>query len=283
MSVKQIASADEFKQLVASPNLTVVDFYATWCGPCKVIAPVVAQFASKYKDTTFAKVDVDQLQGVAQAQGVSAMPTFILFKGSSKVAEMRGANAQQLEALIMQHRNADGIASSTESKPYIPTGYHDINSCIDLSQLDCLNQKQDKTVKRMLKGESVLESDCDEQLLINLAFNQAVKIHSIKFVAANKDAAPKNIKLFANRLAMGFETAESDEATQVLELTEQDFDDATATALRFVKFQNVVSLTIFVQDNQGGEDTTIVKGLTIIGTPVETTKMGDLKPVGQEK
>jgi thioredoxin 1 len=75
--VKQVASADEFKEAV-QVGPTVVDFTATWCGPCQRIAPLFAELDAKYSSVTFIKVDVDELDDVAGEAGVSAMPTFMV-------------------------------------------------------------------------------------------------------------------------------------------------------------------------------------------------------------
>ena len=69
------------------------------------------------------------------------------------------------------------------------------------------------------------------------------QLHSLKFVGP-KDKAPKVVKLYANRLHMGFDEADAVEPTQVLELTAADYDPQTATNLRFVKFQAVSSLIV---------------------------------------
>lgn len=62
--------------------------------------PIFEEFSLQYKGTIFLKVDVDEAQDVASECGVSAMPTFQLFRGGAKVAEMRGANPAQLEQLL---------------------------------------------------------------------------------------------------------------------------------------------------------------------------------------
>lgn len=78
--VKEISSDGEFNSIVRSPSLTVVDFFATWCGPCRAIAPQFEMLSSQYPNVTFIKVDVDKLNDVAGRYGVNAMPTFLFFK-----------------------------------------------------------------------------------------------------------------------------------------------------------------------------------------------------------
>lgn len=68
------------------------------CGPCKVIAPKVVEFSKEFPDVDFIKVDVDDLSDVAAEYSIRAMPTFLLFKGGEKVAEVVGANAAKRES-----------------------------------------------------------------------------------------------------------------------------------------------------------------------------------------
>ena len=104
--VQIIGSTGEFNTAIAANKLTVVDFFAEWCGPCKNIAPFIDQLAAKYPHVAFVKVDVDQQQDIAQQQGVKAMPTFKFFVAGQMVDEMRGANPQGLEAKVTQHMTA---------------------------------------------------------------------------------------------------------------------------------------------------------------------------------
>ncbi|OCK78861.1 thioredoxin [Lepidopterella palustris CBS 459.81] len=99
--VENLQSKAQFDGALQDKNtLVVLDCFATWCGPCKVIAPKVARFSDIYTAARFYKLDVDEVPDVAQELGIRAMPTFILFKDGEKVAEVVGANPKALEAAI---------------------------------------------------------------------------------------------------------------------------------------------------------------------------------------
>ena len=145
-----------------------------------------------------------------------------------------------------------------------------------LNQVNCLNQ-QGQNVNNIFKNDdSYLESDVDEQLIISVQFGQTVKIHSLKLVADdigkyddtksmhiykqtsigynwfyNSTAhAPKTIKLYANRLNIGFDETNRIEATQVLTLSDKDYADNGLVPLRFVKFQSVNNITVSALEMQ---------------------------------
>ncbi|KXS15212.1 thioredoxin-domain-containing protein [Gonapodya prolifera JEL478] len=101
--IKHVGELTEFQKIVGGDKLTVVDFWAAWCGPCKAIAPKFAQFADSYPNARFVKVDVDEAVEIAAEYGISAMPTFQLYKKGEKVSEIIGANAGALEAAIKKN------------------------------------------------------------------------------------------------------------------------------------------------------------------------------------
>ena len=80
--------------------LTVLYFTATWCGPCKAIAPTVQAYADKYPSVNFYKIDVDALEELTMYAGVNCMPTFQLYKGGEHVDTLEGADAVALENMI---------------------------------------------------------------------------------------------------------------------------------------------------------------------------------------
>ncbi|CAO3613557.1 unnamed protein product [Cunninghamella blakesleeana] len=285
-TIKEIGNANVFQQLIAgvhADKLVVIDFYATWCGPCKTITPFVANLASRYRHVQFAKLDVEKVADVARQCQVSSMPTFQFYKGGQKVAELKGANPTQLELLVKQHQGGQLGESSSNSSFAGATGYVDLTDIITPNQMDALNQQNEHNVKNIFKNDdSYLESDVDEQLIISVPFNQPVKLHSLKFKVADKAKAPKTVKIYANRQNLGFDDTDSVKETQTIELEPKDFEDDAIVNLRFVKFQNIVNVVLFIADNQEDEDTTALQQLIFIGSTVEQTNMGDLKKMGDE-
>ncbi|EMC98426.1 hypothetical protein BAUCODRAFT_66198 [Baudoinia panamericana UAMH 10762] len=104
MSVIPVTSFAHFKTITSSSTYTIVDFYADWCGPCKVISPIFEKLAaaeSKPGRLVFCKVNVDNQRDVASAYAISAMPTFLILKGSSVKETVRGANATALRTAVL--------------------------------------------------------------------------------------------------------------------------------------------------------------------------------------
>ncbi|TMW48561.1 hypothetical protein DOY81_006350 [Sarcophaga bullata] len=87
----------------AGDKLVVVDFFATWCGPCKMIAPKLEELSKDYADkVVIIKVDVDDCEDIAMEYNISSMPTFIFIKNKQKIEEFAGANAEKLTNTIQK-------------------------------------------------------------------------------------------------------------------------------------------------------------------------------------
>ncbi|PRW63472.1 thioredoxin [Actinopolyspora mortivallis] len=104
MSAKPVTvDSDSFKsEVLNSDKPVLVDFWATWCGPCKMVAPVLEEIASEHEDKiTVAKLDIDQNPGVARDYQVMSVPTLLLFSQGEPVKQIVGAKpkAQLLEEL----------------------------------------------------------------------------------------------------------------------------------------------------------------------------------------
>ena len=78
--MKHIKSKAEFEQLINENNNVVIDFYATWCGPCKMLAPIFEQVAAEKENVTFVKVDVDEAGELANLFGITSIPTVVYIK-----------------------------------------------------------------------------------------------------------------------------------------------------------------------------------------------------------
>ncbi|XP_060039392.1 thioredoxin-like protein 1 [Erinaceus europaeus] len=266
----------------AGSRLAVVKFTMRGCGPCLRIAPAFSSMSNKYPQAVFLEVDVHQCQGTAATNNISATPTFLFFRNKVRIDQYQGADAVGLEEKIKQHlENDPGSNEDTD----IPKGYMDLMPFINKAGCECLNESDEHGFDNCLRKDmTFLESDCDEQLLITVAFNQPVKLYSMKFQGPDNGQGPKYVKIFINLpRSMDFEEAERSEPTQALELTEDDIKEDGIVPLRYVKFQNVNSVTIFVQSNQGEEETTRISYFTFIGTPVQATNMNDFKRVVGKK
>lgn len=89
---------NDFNEIINSDKPTLVDFYATWCGPCKMQSPVLEELKAKVGDTVnIVKIDVDKNQELSARYGVRSIPTLFIFKKGEPV--WRATGFQQLEVL----------------------------------------------------------------------------------------------------------------------------------------------------------------------------------------
>eukprot|EP00603_Paraphysomonas_imperforata_P001476 CAMPEP_0114425476 /NCGR_PEP_ID=MMETSP0103-20121206/7255_1 /TAXON_ID=37642 ORGANISM="Paraphysomonas imperforata, Strain PA2" /NCGR_SAMPLE_ID=MMETSP0103 /ASSEMBLY_ACC=CAM_ASM_000201 /LENGTH=104 /DNA_ID=CAMNT_0001594313 /DNA_START=27 /DNA_END=341 /DNA_ORIENTATION=+ len=104
MTVKNIENLEEFKAAIAAESLVVVDFTASWCGPCQMIKPKFHAMAEANTDVVFLQVDVDACGDVAEECEVNCMPTFHFYKAGVKLELFEGADENKLKELVAKHK-----------------------------------------------------------------------------------------------------------------------------------------------------------------------------------
>lgn len=195
----------------------------------------------------------------------------------------------------------------------LPRGYTDVTDQVDVRGLDLLNADSDfggvrtlfdaSTPSAFNKGKAAagtaskkdwVESDVDEQLMLYIPFTANLKMHTIHLTSFPPSSAddddvpmrPKTVHLYSNRQHnLDFTEAEDIPATQTIELKAADWDEKTGTAkleLRFVKFQNVSSVILFVADGDGSGEKTRIDRIRIIGESGEKREMGKLEKIGAD-
>ncbi|XP_022660992.1 thioredoxin-like protein 1 isoform X1 [Varroa destructor] len=246
------------------------------CAPCQRIAPHFATLSNTYAaDAVFLKVDIDEAREVAQQYNVTAVPTFIFFRGGERLFNMRGCNPTTLETKITE------LLSRCPEVERIQT-HGDLAPFIAKQNSECLNESDNFNLAALLEGKAHLESDCDEQLLISIGFQQPVKLHSFRMTGPSN--AAKTVCIFINQPhTLDFDSASSMKPVQVLELSPKDAEKDAIVELKFVKFQNVSNLQLFIKDNQDGSEVTRIDKLQFFGSALSSTNMSDFKRVTGKK
>ncbi|TVY46235.1 Thioredoxin-like protein [Lachnellula occidentalis] len=299
--MQEIKSLSQFNKLKANP-LLIIDFYATWCGPCKVVSPAFDRLAKPHEyspSIIFAKVDVDKAKDVAQTCGITAMPTFQFFKNGSKVDEVKGADVQQLTTKIGYYTAAaakenagqgDTSASGSKSKKAdSPAGSGSLRPLIDIDTARLLNNSIISSARNIASPPPAgyaVASASGARLLIHLPFTQAVSPSHLHISIA-KDSlsnAPSRIQVGTNvpvRVTKSPEGVESNdldmeslvkaENTQAFNVFSDEYVNGKAELkLKTSKFTAIKSLTIRVDANLSGDEKTITKigTMDIIGSKV---------------
>jgi thioredoxin 1 len=101
-----IKDQNSFKTEVLESEIPVlVDFFATWCGPCRMVAPIVEEIAQEHEEYAVCKIDVDEAGGLAQAFGIVSIPTLVVVKNGKVVTHAVGA--QPKEKILAMLATAD--------------------------------------------------------------------------------------------------------------------------------------------------------------------------------
>ena len=101
MAIKTVSSANFENEVIKSERTVLVDFWATWCGPCKMLAPELEKLAAAHPEIDVAKVNVDENPDLAVAHHIAAIPTLLLFKSGKLAGQSVGyVDMAELEKLI---------------------------------------------------------------------------------------------------------------------------------------------------------------------------------------
>jgi thioredoxin 1 len=101
-------TGENFESVVGSADMVLVDFWASWCGPCRMFGPIFERASEKYQDAVFGKVDTDAQTDLAQAFGISSIPTLMIIRDNVVLYAQPGALPEQaLEELITKAQELD--------------------------------------------------------------------------------------------------------------------------------------------------------------------------------
>ena len=100
MSVKKI-NEKEFKEIISNNDKVLIDCYADWCGPCKMISPIIDELSEEIKNCKFYKLNVDEAEEVSREYGIMSIPTILIFENKEEKERIIGFKPkEELESII---------------------------------------------------------------------------------------------------------------------------------------------------------------------------------------
>ena len=99
--VEQI-NANQFEQVLANNKIVVVDYYAQWCGPCKMMHPIFEELSNQMPNIKFVRIDIDQNTPLALKNNIQVVPTFVLYNNATEVNRILGYNSKEDFKLFLQ-------------------------------------------------------------------------------------------------------------------------------------------------------------------------------------
>ena len=325
MSIQFVKSAKEFQDYLSNNSYIVLNFTASWCGPCQAIKSIVDQAYVENRNVEIVRIDLDSQRDIAEKYNITSVPTFVFIEKGNEVDRIQGANPQQLLSKLQEFNSKaeghkrkgkglgaeDVINSNTDLKDikkFIPKNFEILNSTIDFNGYEVLNclplykDSQNKSVVD-LKGKldkSAVVSDSDSQLLCFIPFLNISKIYSVLIkIKSNKDhkdgdlnldsddleevQKPNLVKIWCNTQSiLSFDEASSDaNAPHVEKITDDNDDQWLNIKVRFVRFQNVQNITIFI-DGDDEDYHTLIEKIIIVGVNGDSKEQGKINAGDEE-
>lgn len=103
MSVTTLTEANFNEEVLKSERPVLIDFWAPWCGPCRMLSPLVDELAEEHNEYKFCKVNVDEEESLAKNFGILSIPTLIVFKGGEQKARQTGAIPKESVLELLQN------------------------------------------------------------------------------------------------------------------------------------------------------------------------------------
>ena len=114
MSIQHISSLSEHESLLKENKQVILDFHATWCGPCKKISPILDEACKVNKNVVFAKIDIDEVSELAQKYEIQGVPTLVYVSQEKEVDRVVGFSQQAVQKLIEKASNENNNKDETK-------------------------------------------------------------------------------------------------------------------------------------------------------------------------
>lgn len=303
--IRYIRDRDDWNQTIEKNKYLVVNFTATWCGPCNAIKPFVNELYQKpeYRKLEFVRVDTDTVPDVCNQYEVQSIPTFIFLELKKEVERLTSNIPHQLPEKLNSFAEKASKDTSVgersslslsnvlkEVKQYVPSGFELLNDTIhfgDSVALNCMSlDKKNSDVKNILrldaKGNCAVYTDADSQGLFFVQLNNISKVHSILLKLRKPEHSesfeldedemnsetqlPSIIKVWANKPSiLSFDDASGDSNAQnITQIESVDASGWYEVKLKYVRFQSVQTLNIFI-DGENEDNHTIIEKIVLVG------------------
>lgn len=116
MSIQHVSSLSDHESLLKENKQVILDFHATWCGPCKKISPILDEACKVNKNVVFAKVDIDEVSELAQKYEITGVPTLVYVSEEKEIDRVVGFSLQAVQKLIEKASTGNNSTDKDETK-----------------------------------------------------------------------------------------------------------------------------------------------------------------------